>query len=202
MKKDALETLGHLITPDEVRDAVHIACLPAICSPISLSVGVNVCYVDGKGFAPQPNGPKPIGIVDPFLTKQVHPGERFWIMLYPRTITGLRHIWTHPDLPDLEEGQALTDSSTEVAFSLLEEKVAKEKDEARRYLQEEATFCGMDFDTLMNAAERFRETGETHYTYNDDIWLRNEKNFWRCYEIYTGKEVSPDRIESFFRCAC
>lgn len=29
MKRDALETLGSIITADEVRDAVHVACLPA-----------------------------------------------------------------------------------------------------------------------------------------------------------------------------
>ena len=41
-------------------------------------------------------GGSPVGIVDPFLKEPVEPGERFYIFLFPNTVTGLRHVWTHP----------------------------------------------------------------------------------------------------------
>jgi hypothetical protein len=47
---------------------------------------------------PELAGPcdQPIGVVDPFLVKPVEPGQRFWLFLYPGSITGLRHVWSHP----------------------------------------------------------------------------------------------------------
>ncbi|MFO0998975.1 MAG: TIGR02996 domain-containing protein [Planctomycetaceae bacterium] len=87
---------GKLISSnDRQRDAIHIALAP-VEAAANLSPGQHV------GF-PYPNdrnrvGPtdETIGIVDPFLTQMVKPGERFWLFLYPNTVTGLRHIWSHP----------------------------------------------------------------------------------------------------------
>jgi hypothetical protein len=88
--------LGHLIEDgDRRRDAIHIAVAP-VTAVERLTPGQHVGLVQ-KGNLDQV-GPcdHNIGIVDPFLTSEIEPGQRFWLFLYPGTITGLRHIWTHP----------------------------------------------------------------------------------------------------------
>jgi len=88
--------LGELILDgDRRRDAIHLAVVPVTAS-VPLNPG------DHVGFATEDRreivGPsdEPLGIVDPFLTQAVKPGDRFWLYLYPNTITGMRHIWSHP----------------------------------------------------------------------------------------------------------
>lgn len=84
--------LGKIIGPDEVRDAVHIAVAPVVAGDF-LSPGQHV------GFHPNgkvgPTGTS-IGIVDPFLTRSIYPNDRFFLFLYPNSITALHHTWSHP----------------------------------------------------------------------------------------------------------
>ncbi len=88
---DALETLGKIIDESAGRDAIHLAVEPVVAAR-KLHPGDHVGFVDG-GVGPCDN---PVGIVDPFLEWNVKKGERFWLVVYPRQITSLRHVWTHP----------------------------------------------------------------------------------------------------------
>lgn len=84
--------IGHLCDDTSRRDCVHIAVAPVTANERLLPgqpVGVLNPHLAHAG------GPH-VGLVDPFLKEPVNEGEKFWLFLYPNTITGLRHMWSHP----------------------------------------------------------------------------------------------------------
>lgn len=101
--------LGELVTGPAGRDAVHVAVAPVEAGEELLSgeeVGVDI---DGKAYNAFARGIKPLGIVDPFLLScKVMPSQRFWLCLYPGTVTSLRHVWSHPafqvKVPEVSNG--------------------------------------------------------------------------------------------------
>ena len=93
MAEQYVPNLGHLADADARRDAVHIAVAPVVAG-CCLSPGEHV-GLDADGRASRAVSGH-IGIVDPFLRCPVQKGERFWLFLYPGTVTSLRHVWTHP----------------------------------------------------------------------------------------------------------
>ncbi len=93
--------LGKLVTETGARrDCVHVAIVP-VTAACPLAPGQRGGFVkegntDLVGTARQDKPVEPLGIVDPFLTEEVRPGERFYLFLFPGTITGMRHVWSHP----------------------------------------------------------------------------------------------------------
>lgn len=84
--------IGQLIDADAKRDAVHVAIAPVAANerllpgqPVGV-FGINLA----TGAGPH------VGIIDPFLTATVEPGQRCWLFMLPNTVTGLRHQWDHP----------------------------------------------------------------------------------------------------------
>ena len=100
---DALETLGMIHFKPEARDAIHLAVEPVNCGTVPLVPGERIGIVDGTAYPAGTNdktGKVPYhGIVDPFLSAAVKPGERFWFVMRPRLVQSLRHVWEHPDFP-------------------------------------------------------------------------------------------------------
>jgi hypothetical protein len=105
---DAPDLTGPL-NGDECRDAVHVAICPVTAGEDLLPgqhVGL-VAPITFFGAAPIPyetvvvgGADKKIGVVNPFIRFRIKKGEPVYVFLYPRTVTGMRHTWTHPDLPD------------------------------------------------------------------------------------------------------
>lgn len=86
--------LGQLLIGGEKRDAVHIAIAPVIAGE-RLEPGQRVGLLRGSIDTVHVCD-MPVGIIDPYLAQPVQPDERCWLFLFPDTITGLRHKWTHP----------------------------------------------------------------------------------------------------------
>lgn len=98
--------LGKIIDGDTFpeRDAVHVAVVPVIAAE-SLRPGQHVGIAPGNlGTAVQGSlcervhscAPRLIGTIDPFLNQPVNAGEKCWLFMYPDTVKGLHHDWTHP----------------------------------------------------------------------------------------------------------
>jgi hypothetical protein len=95
--KDAVATMGTIL-PDDAggRDAVHVAVFSATATQrLFPGQDVSVARHNEQDAVVTPLG-EHVGIVDPFLSGSVEPGCRFWVYLYPRTITALSHRWSHP----------------------------------------------------------------------------------------------------------
>lgn len=89
--------IGCLIADNERRrDAVHVAVAPVTAAEL-LEPGQHIgLQAPGDTELVSSTASKQIGIVDPFLAHAVEPGQRFWMFLYPNSITGMRHAWRHP----------------------------------------------------------------------------------------------------------
>lgn len=118
--------IGKIITEPQKKDAVHMAIAP--CEAMhDMRPGQQVKVENGKASPIQGKG---IGIVDPFLSTGPCTGDKFWVFLYPGSITSLRHDWTHPDFA-LEPTKVTVDSG--------------------RWLAEFASDNGIDYDDLIEA---------------------------------------------------
>jgi hypothetical protein len=89
MAEQYTPNIGELCRDDARRDAVHFAVAP-VEADSDLRPGEHVGVSGGRAS----RDATLVGIVDPFF--EVKRGQRFWLFLYPNTITSLRHVWTHP----------------------------------------------------------------------------------------------------------
>jgi hypothetical protein len=198
---DALATLGTILTEQHGRDAIHLAVLSATARHV-LMRGTHI-GIGADGLAS--NSAKPyLGIVDPFLKGAVQPGEQFWLMLYPRTITSLRHVWAHPSIPD--EPETTKDN--------------KSKEASEAWLR---AFCnGADcagYTAVMGAIRDGHYSGDEERVNNDpsewSVSFDGEyihhngsdssgivpPEFWDHAETVLGRKIQHS-AETYFSCSC
>lgn len=185
---DALETLGMIIGDNEKRDAIHLAVIP-VKAGVSLMAGMYINAVDGVA-KPDPRG---LGIVDPFIDGPIEPGQNFWMVLRPRIIKSLRHVWSHPSFPD-EIGVTPKPS----------------KQESEKWLRE---FCSTadcpGYDATIAAALGKYSDGDEGYGYNDGEYIHFSGldahgeipgEFWFHLENMTGRIIT--QRAAHFSCSC
>lgn len=183
---DALETLGTIIGEGAGRDAIHLAVEPVIAG-CKLYPGQTVgLSPSGQAWTPGIALVKSLGIVDPFLCNPVMAGERFWLVVFPRQITSLRHVWTHPDFPD--PSVPVPSVNKEASERWLREFVAKSD-------------CP-DYDTVMAIALSDANDGEYITIGGQNASGDIPPEFWHHMEVVTGRVVSRDKQARYFSCTC
>lgn len=192
---DALETLGTIIDASAGRDAIHLAVEPAVAAHV-LRPGEDVGFLeDGTvGMCD-----KPLGIVDPFLKAPVRKGERFWLVVYPRQITSLRHVWTHPAFEGRQQTSAEQTPLVEILDRTPQEATAWE---SKAWLMTYAATIPVKYDQLLRHASYWLE--------DDEYWSEGGRfegeslpeDFWDHYENVTGEKVPSGKRGSFFSCSC
>lgn len=189
---DALETLGTIIGTAEARDAIHLAVEPVEAGE-SLRAGEHIFLRDGKAYGTTgAAGQNLLGIVDPFLTALVKKGQRFWLVVYPRQITSLRHVWAHPAFPDAEVAAPSKYSASE------------------QWIRDFADRVSLHYDVLMNgAAEWVDSKGEDGKGWGEYLCFGGllegvsvPDEFWTHYDAVTGKTTPETHRGSFFTCSC
>lgn len=177
--------LGYLKAREEgssERDAVHVATV-LVQATERLFPGMRVGFVQEDVNNTLVGAVEnTVGIVDPFLDHPAEEGEWFWLLLYPNTITSLRHEWVHP------------------AFNK-----TTEFKKARQWMEDFALDCRVGYEDLMQAASNWLDSGDMFCQSTEDgreeMWDNNDQ-FWVMYKVLTGTSVPEEKKENFFTCAC
>ena len=182
--------IGKVITTYQKRDAIHIAIFPGIAAE-ELKAGQHVGIVDEeeKSFGKVKDT---VGIVDPYLARKVQAGEKFWVFLYPNTVTSLKHNWTHPafgnEIPDVNAFQQIR------TF------------ESKKWLENFANDIGLTYSELMNAAdyaaERDDDDWSSYVTIGVDTPYDKIGELWEHYAKVRGVKLPKGFARNFFSCAC
>lgn len=92
--------MGTMETKKEPRDAIHVAITPVYHTyrnSLEVRPGDHIGLIRGDDEVAKENSVEKIGIVDPFLPKDIEiPWYTwFWMLVYPNTVTAMKHFWEH-----------------------------------------------------------------------------------------------------------
>ena len=182
---DATTTMGTILEPEATgRDAVHVAVL-VVQATRRLKPGEHCgAVLENHKYVTKGQN---LGIVDPFLTEEVEKGEKFWLYVYPRTITGLSHQWTHP---------AFTVNKRPVQYA------TSMHLQSRMWIEKFAKQWDMKPDEMMEAAESYVKYGK-YLNHGEKFEGSSVPDiFWHHYENLIGEKLPDEKKRSFFTCSC
>jgi hypothetical protein len=189
---DALETLGSIIGDKEKRDAIHLAVEPVTAGE-TIWPGQNIGLHEGKAYATGDHRKiKALGIADPFLKNRAETGSRFWLIIYPRQITSLRHVWSHPDF--------------EEAAETAPEKPLSSKEASEKWLREfiANADCPSSYDLVVSTALTNKSSWSEEYLHFQDSDAHGDipPEFWDHIEVVTGVIIPAENRAKYFSCSC
>lgn len=196
---DPIKTIGKLLNGPEERDCIHIAIMAAQATEdlrpgdeVGLAYGTTnqIRSMDSVYDLPA------IGIVDPFygLKKmvgdkwvkrwQVEKGQWCWVFLFPGSITGLRHNWTHPAIDNVQAP----------------------KNESEEWLRRFADKWNFDYSEMVyesQTEEGYVVARGIDLHSRDELAPGDEDLFWKHMEALTGKKFGEEhRLEFGWSCSC
>lgn len=213
---DALETLGMIHKHQEHRDAIHLGVEPVEAGQI-LAPGQDIYLENGIATATAVRGKKPVGIVDPFLKKNVKKGQRFWLVVYPRQITSLRHVWEHPDFPNSQETAVPEHQPTEEELHQAGLLLGDRKAVALQWIRDYADELSSDDDEeyygggtitadelIETAMSNLQTNGWGDYISKGGLLEGHSTSpeFWENLAIYKGIDIPEEKRNNFFSCSC
>lgn len=187
--------LGTIPGGNEGRDAVHVAIIPVQAAQL-LTPGLYV-KLNAENKA-EPSTSEAVGIVDPFLgVGCLNKDEWFWLCLFPKSVTSLRHVWEHPAFP-------LTNAVPTSTSPRADEK-AKSKEWITNYVRSHCPYWESKMDYgYSEFIDRVKENREIFYYGSDchslsDVEDANEL-FYHL-SVVLGIRINAEYFE-WFNCSC
>lgn len=185
---DALATLGTAPIPDDSgRDAIHLAVEPVLAGEW-LAPGEHVVMRGKFAYGTAPG--EGVGIADPFVQGRIEAGAKFWLVLYPRQITSLRHVWSHPAFPDEVAPAVSPDREASEAWMMAW---------AKKHMSEDYYGEGDRVSNEDAYAYAIRAGHENHVGPYEDARDHIDSEWWGHWEAITGERGDRD---SYFSCSC
>lgn len=177
-----IPNIGQFAEATANRDAIHIAVAPVEAIE-QLAPGQRVRLKDGKAELCE-HKHEAVGVVDPYLDAMVNRGQRFWLFLFPGSVTSMRHEWTHRAFVANPPAGLPTPSEM--------------------WLREFAGRVGHDYERVLKAAGTALDRGGAWAGDEDDQErYNNEKvNLLIHAALVLGKTPPADPEDVYFSCAC